>query len=106
MSNNMNSMNNNMNAEKKEDTLLFTMLLEEMEKIMKKYSETNNKNYEMQLQIHETTEKVKQGKEKLVKMASQIDSENMEIANLMEELARTKEGYYRVLDEKEKVNEE
>ncbi|MCQ2817097.1 MAG: EF-hand domain-containing protein [archaeon] len=91
---------------REEDKLMFTMQMEEMEKILKTYSEINNKNYELSLQIHETVDKIKQGKSRLVKLAMQIDSENQEFLKLTEELSKIKNNYDNVIKDKDKLQSE
>ena len=86
-----------------EDLLLVSTLVEEIEKVMRTYNETNNRNEQLRLQLHEVKDKIRLGKERLVKLALLVNTKNEELMTTMEELTKIKGDYSSVLKDKEQL---
>ena len=86
-----------------EDLLLVSTLVEEIEKVVRTYNENNNRNEQLRLQIHEVKDKIRIGKERLVKLALLVNTRNEELMTTMEELTKIKADYSSVLKDKEQL---
>lgn len=86
-----------------EDLLLVSTLVEEIEKVVRSYNDNNNRNEQLRLQIHEVKDKIRFGKERLVKLALLVNTKNEELMTTMEELSKIKGDYASVLRDKEQL---
>ncbi len=86
-----------------EDLLLVSTLVEEIEKVVRTYNDNNNRNEQLRLQIHEVKDKIRIGKERLVKLALLVNTKNEELMTTMEELTKIKADYSSVLKDKEQL---